>query len=176
MYDTVTMKIDKVSADRHGIMSGGNWYNNKFKTVHPSINAGDTCSVVLKDGKFWNSVTSTAITTTTTSTGVPMSKVSAPATSGVVATKAAEFPIPMDSRQRSIIRQNSLGHAVQLMSDSGITSHIFEVTDEGKEMAAIAEGAISLARMLEAYSTGDIEAVQSDPEAMEALAQMIKDA
>lgn len=67
---------------------------------------------------------------------------------------AKVFPIPLLHGDRAIVRQNSVTNAVKLATDGG---YIAGLTGEGAAMLVI-----DLARMLEAYSCGDIESEAAD--------------
>ena len=62
---------------------------------------------------------------------------------------AKEFPVPPLHPDRSIIRQNSMGHAMKVLE-------ISEVFD-GMNPDDVVEEAIRIARQIEAYSTGDLD-------------------
>ena len=150
---TTSGVIDKISSDRHGIYMGGNWYNNKFKEVDSGISPGDTVEISIKDGKFWNTVrpVSTGPVSYSAPTAVASSK--KPVQGG--------FPVAIDHYSRAIIRQNALTNAVNYCSGS---------TTIPKEEV------VEVARFFETYTSGDIEAIMSDPEAVSELEAMVKDA
>ena len=66
------------------------------------------------------------------------------------------FPIPPLHGDRAIVRQNSITNATKLVSDA-LCNGKKEV-----DLAAAAEQIISIARMFEAYSCGDIEALAAE--------------
>lgn len=59
-----------------------------------------------------------------------------------------EFPLPAFHPDRSIIRQNSLSHACEILGTYGVVPSSVE---------AYAEQAIAVARLFEAYSAGDLD-------------------
>lgn len=80
----------------------------------------------------------------------------------VSASYAAEFPIPEDSRQQSIIRQNSLGHAVDLIktfpenfgihfADGGTTTEALTSADD------LIKRVVEVAFALSEFSSGKLE-------------------
>lgn len=60
-----------------------------------------------------------------------------------------EFPLPIDHPDRSIIRQNAMGHAMRALELSG---EAIGLTSE-----AIIDAAVGLAMKVENYATGDLE-------------------
>lgn len=67
------------------------------------------------------------------------------------------FPIPLRDGQRSIIRQNCLAHARELVLHSTGKSD-----NTPKKRDAIANEVIRVARLFEAYAAGDIEREEAD--------------
>ena len=150
---TTSGVIDKISSDRHGIFMGGNWYNNKFKEVDAGISPGDTVEISIKDGKFWNTVKSVGSGPVSYSAPTAVASSKKPVQGG--------FPVAIDHYSRAIIRQNALTNAVNYY---------------GASAGVNPEEIIKVARFFETYTSGDIEAVMSDPEAMSELEAMVKDA
>lgn len=77
------------------------------------------------------------------------------------------FPVPPLHPDRSIIRQNSLTHAVRIMEE-----YQFDVLGESRWSTAeeAASAAVDIARIFEAYSTGEADARQAEEEVAMALA------
>lgn len=65
------------------------------------------------------------------------------------------FPVPGLHPDRSIIRQNSLGHAINVLNNRGW------MADDCEKYA---EAAVGVARIFEAYSTGEIDVELADEE------------
>lgn len=69
---------------------------------------------------------------------------------------AKEFPVPPFHPDRSIIRQNSLAHATDLINAIGY-GYIGGSLAHAPTAAEYAERIIEVARMFEAYSSGDLD-------------------
>ena len=76
------------------------------------------------------------------------------------------FPVPALDGQRSIIRQNSVTNAVNLIVGSNEPAPLIE----GLDMVDLAEYTIKVAKVFEAYSTGDLDEAEANA-AVAALAQ-----
>lgn len=74
------------------------------------------------------------------------------------------FPVGVDTKDRSIVRQNSLGHAVRLvaaMTDASVTEDYgtWEERETGTEV--FAQLCVSVARIFEDYSSGDSDGAEA---------------
>ena len=116
-----------------------------------AINAGDVVTFAYKDTGKYKNVQGT-INKVSAGTGAPTT---APAKPFVPKGRSfGAFPIdPLDG-QRSIIRQNSVTNAVNLMKAFPISGELS--SDE------LAQDVISLARKFEAYSSGDLDKEEVD--------------
>lgn len=143
----VTGVVEAISTkyDKFGILVNDKWYDTKFPPV-PAPNRGD--EVTFDDGgkKYINKLR-------ITSAGSSPAKVS----TGGSTMKAGGFPVDPLARERSIIRQNALAHA---------TNVVTSFDPKGSTDAELAERILVVARMFERYSAGDL-----DREEAEALAK-----
>lgn len=87
---------------------------------------------------------------------------STPSTSSGYSPKAAGFPVPVDTKDRAIVRQNSLGHAVALVKAFAPANAEYEKWEEREDaMQHFAELAVAVARIFEDYSSGDGDAAEA---------------
>jgi len=141
--EAVSHKFDKLSLKVNDV-----WYATK-KEYAPAfeINKGD--EVVFDDGgkKYLNRVRKLTASTTAAPTG---------GTGSVKRTPG--FPVGVDTKDRSIVRQNSLAHAVRLVSEVvGVTPAKTQAERE-KQMEFLTALTLDVARMFEGYSSGDDDA------------------
>lgn len=105
--------------------------------------------------------------TKTGNTGTPAPTASGPSSgwkvSGGNKGGGRPFPIPALDGQRSIVRQNALGHSTSL-----ITSLVSDGRYESYDAETIAEHIVGVARIFEEYSCGD----DAEKAANEAIAKM----
>lgn len=133
----------------YSIKADGVWYKCGFKKPH--VSAGDVVNFSYTEGAYGKDIDmdsfKSASSASKSATEAPAASrpVSSPTYSG-----KGVFPIPPLDGQRAIVRQNSLTNAVNLLKDSLDK----ELTDEQN-----AERVISVARMFEAYSCGDVDLV-----------------
>lgn len=143
---TVTGTVEAYSNkwDKDSILVNGKWYSTKFP-LPTKPDKGD--EVEFEDGGK-NFINKFRITH---STGGGGSTASAPAT------RAVGFPVGVDTKDRSIVRQNSLGHAVHLVSTFIELEALSSETWEEKEqmLESHANLCVSVARIFESYSAGD---------------------
>ena len=141
---TISGVVKAKSSNRfgHGMLIEDKWYNSKFPI---DVEKGDT--VEFDDGgknyikglkKFGSGATS--------NTGS-----SAPVPGGVGGRFRGAFPIPPNDGSRSIVRQNSVTNAVNLVSAMLAAKRVKEGEDLVSHVFAIA-------REFEKYSAGDIDA------------------
>ena len=149
---TVTGIVQAKSSTKfgHGIMVGGSWYNSKFPIP---CDKGDT--VEFDDGgkTYANKVHVTAKGSGASggvepkgsgaAGAVPLAKSTGGYSRGV-------FPIPANDGSRSIVRQNSVTNAVNL-----VVALLNQ--DKGPEGEDIIERILMTARMFERYSAGDLD-------------------
>src|SRR3990167_2104825 len=141
----VTTKFgEKVTYSFKG--NDGQWYKLGFKK--PQFAKGDEVEFEFTSGKWGNEVTSVLSAPTADADAPVVATAPAPrkAYGGGTAGgySRGQFPIPATDGQRSIIRQNSLGHALKLT--------------ELNKFSPTAEDIIKIARKFEAFSAGDTEA------------------
>lgn len=143
---TVTGTVEAYSNkwDKDSILVNGKWYSTKFP-LPTKPDKGD--EVEFEDGGK-NFINKFRITH---STGGGGSTASAPAT------RAAGFPVGVDTKDRSIVRQNSLGHAVHLVSSFTVNldEEYGDWAEREKGMESFANLCVSVARIFESYSAGD---------------------
>lgn len=144
--EAVSHKFDKLS-----LKVNDTWYATK-KEYAPSfeINRGDEITFDSgSTGKYLNKVRK--LTGSGGST--------APASTGGKRTPG--FPVGIDTKDRSIVRQNSLSHAVNLVSTivGPTTAKTFE--EREKQAEALATLSVEVARIFEGYSSGDDDAAEA---------------
>lgn len=139
-----TGTVQKVTKSKFGwgmLMDDGKWYNSKFE-----IKCSDGDHIEWDDGgkNYANKVKVLGKTA-----GDPPAAVggSAPARTGY---SRGVFPVPSNDGSRSIIRQNSVTNAVNLIG------HLL-AADRIPEDVAIGELIFQWARDFEKYSSGDID-------------------
>lgn len=137
---------------------GGAWYQTGF-TRH-NLNVGDVVSFSFTVDTYGNQVdakairkeaASAAVGTNVPVAAVPAVRAAAPTSSG----GKGVFPIPALDGQRSIVRQNALTNARELLTDvlvrNGTTAF------SGADTNAVAKRIIEVARIFESYTTGDMD-------------------
>lgn len=157
---TYTGYVQEIKDGKRLKMDDGNWYGAFSASQCSGIAVGDYVSFSYQttppkaDGRTFNNIKGNVRKDTSKAPAAPAAK---PAAGGY---GQKVFPVPALHGDRSIIRQNSLGHAVE------IVVHTYPVggTPEGA-----AEKAIELARMFEAYSAGDLDAAVAE----EAMRKML---
>jgi len=148
VVEAVSTKFGKFS-----IMVNGNWYATKMEWAKVQPNKGDTVTFDDGGGKFLKNVKIT---------GGGEAPSATPATVGggaYVPKNRGTFPIGLEDGQRSIIRQNALTNARELVV-STISGGKF---DKDKTVALILE----IAKEFEAYTAGDIERYAAESAATE---------
>lgn len=137
-------------------LHGGDWYRTGFKDS--KVAEGDVISFDYTDSTYGKDVDASTIR----KTGVaPVPAAAAPAPTADTPAPAAPrsytgggkgvFPIPALDGQRSIVRQNALTNAREV---------ILKTVKDGATIAnldAFAASVIALARKFEAYTTGDLD-------------------
>lgn len=152
---TVTGIVQAKSSNKfgHGIMVGGSWYNSKYPIV---CDKGD--EIEFDDGgkNYANKVkvissgggasTGVGASGSGTAGAVPLAKSTGGYSRGV-------FPIPANDGTRSIVRQNSVTNAVNLVS-----AMIASKKPGSAEGESVVDWVLSIAREFEKYSSGDLDA------------------
>lgn len=141
---TVSGVVKAKSANKYGfgVMVNDNWYNSKYEI---KANKGD--EVEFDDGGK-NYCKGLKVIAANPSGGASSAAASSNAGTSSKFSRG-RFPIPKDDGQRSIIRQNSLGHAIEALISVGV----LQSTDPNDMVSTI----ISTARLFEAYSAGDLD-------------------
>ena len=131
--------------DKHSILIDNAWYNSKFEI---NCEKGDMVEFQTPDDKKWCQGLKVV--------GAGNLAAAPSATGYTAASKATAFPIAHDARERSIVRQNSLAHAVGVLPYVGFT----DVLDD----KGLADRVVDIARVFEEYSTGtaDFEEAAAD--------------
>jgi len=154
---TVTTKFGPKPA--YSIKANGDWFSVGFKK--PKYNVGDTIDFKYEEGSYGKQIDDATVRVLSKGAGTPTPTVSgtpttepAPPPSRSFGPPQKVFPVPLMHGDRSIIRQNSLTNARELvvnMSKTGGGFSAFATLDEG------AKEVIRIARMFEEYSAGDME-------------------
>ena len=125
----------------HSIKVDGNYFNSKFPI---KCEVGDTVEFDSgTTGKYCNK-----LRVVTKGSGAPAGGGSAPVR-GNFGQKRGVFPIPNDDGQRSIIRQNALSRAVEVVA---------LCPDDLSTRDQVAAEMIRLAMEFERYTSGDVDA------------------
>lgn len=138
MKPTFSVKVD------------GEWYSNGF--TDPRVSAGDEIAFEYTDGRYgkeFDKGTVMRISKGAAPADEPTAAPAATAPKSTYSTASRPFPIPPLHGDRAIIRQNALGHATRVV----VVSTMAGETDD-----AVSERIIRLARKLEAYACGDLDA------------------
>jgi len=147
VVEAVSNKFGKTS-----LLVNGGWYGTKFG-ISPMPNKGDEVEFDDGGGKFINKLRITGGTIASGGTPTPLYK-----------ERAAGFPVPIDTKDRSIVRQNSLGHATSLVVaftpfEEGLT------WEERKEcLTNLSNLIVEVARVFEDYSCGDSDMEEATKE------------
>jgi hypothetical protein len=128
----------------------GQWYKCGF--TKPKCSEGDTIEVTVKETDYGSEITDPKNITVVGGGGISVPTPSAPRSSGGGGRTGYDrvFPVPALSPERAIIRQNALTNAREL----------YAATHGGKPFTfgeTAAMNIIDVARIFEAYSTGDID-------------------
>lgn len=132
---------------------GGQWYNCGF--TNPRVTDGTEVSFSYAEGAYGKDIDMASLAHESKA-AVPARPAGVSAPSKAPATggygNKGVFPIPALDGQRAIVRQNSLTNAVNLLKD-----HI----DPKMADTDVADHVIAMARRFEAYSCGDLDALQA---------------
>jgi hypothetical protein len=130
----------------------GQWYRFGFK--NPNVKAGDEVEFEFTSGKYGAEARFETLKIKPGAGGGAASA-AAPAARGGYGRPEKVFPIPLLHGDRSIIRQNSVTNAVNLLVHTKLAAG---VTDVDKFAALV----VDVARRFEAYSAGDIERLAAE--------------
>lgn len=157
---TYTGYVQEIKDGKRLKMDDGNWYGAFSASQCSGIAVGDYVSFSYQttppkpDGRTFNNIKGNVRKDTSKAPAAPAAK---PAAGGY---GQKVFPVPALHGDRSIIRQNSLGHAVEI---------VIHTCPGGVSYEELAEKAIEIARMFEAYSAGDLDAAVAE----EAMRKML---
>lgn len=143
---TITGIVKAKSANKfgYGIMVDEKWYNSKYEIP---CNKGDEVS--FDDGGKAYVKDLKVISAGSGSAGVATASAAGKAVSGYGYSRGV-FPIPANDGSRSIVRQNSVTNATNLVSAMIAKGLI-------KEGDSVVSTIISMARDFEKYSSGDLD-------------------
>lgn len=171
--------VQSMSRDGKRIKIDGDWYGayDPAQAGLTSVKYGDTVSFTytVKDTgtavyrNIKGKVTVSGVGSSTSSSGpydgaVPSGAAPARAT----APTHYDFPVGPRDRQRSIIRQNSVTNAVNLTAVILGTKDAPSNTDPS-EIVGLAHHVIDIAKVFEAYSTGDLDVAEAKAAVEEAM-------
>lgn len=134
----------------YGILVNGGWYNSKYE-----IRAEKGDEVEFDDGGK-NYVRKCKVL----GAGGGAST-SGGASTGTVVSRQPGFPVPVDTKDRSIVRQNALRHAVVLVTNMVGPQEYDSWSDRETAMENFAKLAVEVARMFEDYTAGDSEGAEA---------------
>ena len=137
--------VESKRRDGKGIkLQDGNWYSVFKASELEDVNRGDLVEFEYTEkGNFKNISTDVKVLSASPSAG---STSSAPASASKM---YRPFPVPKDHGDRAIIRQNMLSHATSLIINYG---------NADDKLDYLVESVIQVARELEKYATGELDA------------------
>lgn len=144
----------------YSFKAGGEWFKTGFKKH--GLNVGDVVSFDYDNGAYGNEVQEGSIEK---SAGAPTPRVSTTAPVGKPAptfSSKGVFPIPPLDGQRSIVRQNALTNARELVAGVIIASKDATTTgktwgDRQAQLDVLSDEIVRIARKFEAYTAGDLD-------------------
>lgn len=153
--------VTNVRKDRKGLQIGDDWYSAFNEEQLGSVKKGDTVSFTwTPKGTYKNIKGNVKIEAPAADAAVS----AVPKSSGGFVAKA--FPVPPLHPDRSIIRQNSLTHAVKMYEGLCHRTEFDDMDTMEEHVGAV----INFARMFEAYSAGDLDRDAADEAVREMLA------
>ena len=140
--------VESKRRDGKGIkLQDGNWYSVFKASELEDVNRGDLVEFEYTEkGNFKNISTDVKVLSASPSAG---STASAPASASKM---YRPFPVPKDHGDRAIIRQNMLSHATSIVLNYG------NLSDDQLKLDYVVESVIQVARELEKYATGELDA------------------
>lgn len=136
----------------------GQWYKMGFKK--PTFDKGDTVEFEFNSGMYGNEVTTVLSVTKADGSAAPVAPAK-PAWGGKGGGgggfSRGVFPIPPTDGQRSIIRQNALTNARELIMAMEMTTGN-KIINTVVTQDALADAIIRISKKFEAYTAGDNEA------------------
>lgn len=138
----------------------GTWYKCGF--TKPKCSEGDTIEVEIKETDYGTEITDPKNIRVVGGGGVSVPTAGASRSAGGGGRTGYDrvFPVPALSPERAIIRQNALTNARELYVGT-----LDPKTAKDVDLADAAQHIISIARMFEAYSTGDLDKAAAMAEA-----------
>lgn len=128
---------------------GGQWFDFGFKK--PTFNVGDNVTFEYTDGTFGKKADPASVS-------VAGGTLPAPKSAMLPSYNGKAFPVPALHPDRSIVRQNSVTNARELVSSAGTFYDSGEPTEfKVNSWDEAADIIIKLARKFEAYSCGDLD-------------------
>jgi len=145
--------------DTYSFKAGGVWIKTGFKDS--GVQAGDVVTFDYVTGKYGNELTGAVSKSTAApaATAAVLQMPKAP-TSGY--SNKGTFPIPPLDGQRSIVRQNALTNAREMIVDIILgaekkSSSVATWADRQAQFDSLAAEIERIARKFEAYTTGDVD-------------------
>jgi len=144
-------------------LDDGNVYKNGFK--NPPVVPGDTVTITYEVGKYGNDIKSLSKGSVGASSPAP-TEVSGPVNkvTSYPIKNSKPFPVPFDSGERAIIRQNSLTNARELVCTMLQKKSVGEdwLLKDDKQWDNSVDLILRIAYKFEEYSSGDREAKAVD--------------
>lgn len=143
----------------YSIKANGVWFSVGWK--NPKFNVGDTLDFKFEESQYGKKIDEATVRVLSKGSGA-----STPPVSGTTPAEAAPtpsrsfgppqkvFPVPLMHGDRSIIRQNALTNAREVVI-ARMPDALRDIVDPDDE--ELARRIIAMARMFEEYSAGDIE-------------------
>lgn len=119
----------------------------------PAFTAGDEIDFQYTEGKYGKDIDLNSVKMLKKGDGMTPALPAAPSAPARPAFAQKVFPIPLLHGDRAIVRQNSVTNATKL---------VIETNGTEKSAEELAEQIINIARMFEAYSCGDLEALAAE--------------
>ena len=175
MMNKISGVVESKRRDGKAIQVEGKWFSIFMGDALDSVNKGDYVEFMYTEkanpagGDSYKNIKG-SVTKKTPPASTPMSAFPTASAAGARASGGfvpKEFPVPPLHPDRSIIRQNSLSHATELVQWSGMSTSA--ASDEERD-DCMAARVIRMARMFEAYSTGELDASIADEEVKKMLA------
>lgn len=136
--------------DKYSILVNGNWYSSKYEI---RAEKGDT--VEFDDGGDGKKYARKVRVVSEAGSGESTSSNSGNS-------RTPGFPVGVDTKDRSIVRQNSLSHAVQMVIGMTIPAPYDSWEEREEATKLFATLIVETARIFEDYSSGDGDAAAAE--------------